>query len=652
MAYSEPTGDSLFASLAHRAERQKDDPKNRSLENLAPILTVAFSHLNNLSLRSDPALTEPFAIHIVREEDKLFPRRIFKTPNTQTHAATFIEQEPEQLPVFSMEVVMGSRFNVVTDLPRLTAEVQRKHNEMMREYGQETPMVFLDTNKQLAEYWHFMGKQMRSFAESRHQNFAKIVDPLTGDPVGTTIIEPAFAAYADLCTLMGDGFLQADAETHSELAEYVSSEKLFEREWRRMRADILYLVEKVQLKVSISGGWINQRMGHFLQRAVAQIGLIAQEDMLETLNTQSREAFFQHCQAELYRKAGLARFIDRMPANEDATSLISQRKQSSESVDGSLATWIKNNFPKEHDKLHDLKEEIQNSERVIAELSEPDAMNEKEKLASLQLKLAEALCAVIYSQKLFVYDADSYSFSSATEKNFVNCMIRGDILYQLWKEFAGGIVLGALSQGHYFVLVELADGSLLSLDGVPLPFAKSSKTQAIGAHSVLYQAALYDWKAISLADEGSYYQAEILMREACRLEPKNLDYKYHLAMVLSFVPDKYIEAAQLLKRLVELNPKDPDYNNALAILLKKQKKYSQSEQYYRAAIAIDQDNFDYVFNLANLLGEQPKRWSEAEKLYKNLRKLYLNDKELKKRLVTLLKKQGKHTEAKKLLGSS
>jgi len=550
----------LHEDLVGRAQEQQENKEAPSMSAIAFSLNAVFSDLNHLVINYDKSLEKSFVIEIDKESKaQSFRRRVFHTPNIGDQEATYSSRKPEILPVFNIDVTFGKNFNVVSDLPKLISEIQRVHNLKMEEYGQSEPMVFINTSKQLAEFWQFMAGKLAQFAKKYEDDLKQIpaLNVPTDNEVGIDPITSKILEYVQLCSLISSGFKQSDDQDLSKLAQEVDSSALLNLEWDTLEKNLEKAVGQIIKRSKLNNSDIN--FTELISRFLQSITNTAQKDILNQLNTQSRAAFFNHCEAELYRKTGLPTLLKRITKNDDVSEVVKQQLGEKHW----FAKWIKDNFPENQRELDNLSRNLNRNKLKLIDEREKNDTNKIEALilvrTSLQEELAEKLCAIIYSEKLFIGKDTSYFFSDAIEKNQVNCMMRSELLHQLWKKYCGETTLAAAVKSHIFSVVELADGSLLKLEHNPTLFTKDGSVYDFGDHARLYQVAICDWKGNEYKQSGNSIEAEALFKEAMRLSPNNPGFKYNLAILLATDSSRYSEAEKLYREAIQLSPNNPDY---------------------------------------------------------------------------------------------
>lgn len=593
------------------SEKKETERKPHDIRVLVPLLQTVFSHLNHLSIEYVPksSLTgkDTFAVTTVDEPNQDFVRRVFHTPNTKDAAATFDEREKENLPVFRLHIQIGENFNIVTDLPKLIASVEQKHNSKMKEYNQDSPMVFIDTSRQLQRYWEFMSDKLSEFIVANTEKICEIHDDKNQNrAIGETILLPTLQAYQQLTTLFSEGFANAAKEnTFSETKPEIDTTPYLEIEWNKTQKILTGLLERL---TSTQDQQVNSQKRlrayqenptSFLLRLVGIGGVTAQEKMLEQLHTQARIVFFHHCEVELYRKTSLGRLLERIRlkdtqegAKDDVAEVVRNDPFYPKNADGAdhwFVWWIYDNFPGSQQELTNLQNQLTQNKAKLTE-AKANGLNEKtfiQERKELQRNLAGKLCSIIYSKKLFAYKSGANSFSDAIEENQVNCMLRAELFHQLWAEYAGESSLAALAFKHFYAVIQLADKSLLSVDAIPqIINPMDPSIYEIGNNEKLYQAALLEWKADKLVKLGQYVEAEIISREVMRL-CHNPDTITRLAKILLKDPTRYAEAEILFKEAMRLDPNNPWFCSSFANFLQYYKQeYATAMHYYSLALKL------------------------------------------------------------------
>ena len=649
-----------IASLKEKAKRV-DSERLGSLKLLAPLLNIVFAHLNHMQIDYDEQLAESFVVKTEDQGEKEFSRRLFTSPNTSKSAATFIETGPARLREFGISITIGGEFNIVTDLPRLIKAVEQAHNQQIKEYGGDNPMLFINTSKQLADYWSFMSERLQEFTTAQteqlyaieHQaissyqqkeykeekNSAGAKKKVKRYMHGPLNLSDTLKAYVELCQLISKGFSTVKPDENvnnlSDLAHEVDASAVFSRAWQKTETslqttmDVLVKRSKGENK-NPNRQLYPQQLYDLLYKALDIIGGRAQEQIIAELNTQARDVFFKHCSKELYRKTGLDELMERYKQDDSNDSASVVEKHTDYGDLSQLIKFIRQEFPTNQEKLNQIKQDLQRAKQTLKNKKAEggNVQQETADLVDLQEQLANKLCAIVYSEKFFAYKNDNYSFSSAIEESFANCMISAELLSQLWSEYAGEAGFGATTNNHYFFVTQLANKKYISLNSKPRDFNPQRENYyEFGAHEQLYQAAMCNWKGFEMKGDVNKHQlAEVLFKEAIRLAPNNPDFKTNLANLLAKYPKRHAEAEVLYREAIRLAPNDPDFKFNLANLLKKYpSRHAEAEVLYREAIRLAPNNPDFKFNLANLLAEYPERHAEAEVLYREAIRLAPNN---------------------------
>lgn len=275
----------------------------------------------------------------------------------------------------------------------------------------------------------------------------------------------------------------------------------------------------------------------------------AQRKMMEELHTQARDVFFHHCEAELWRKAGLGSLWERLRGDESVADVVSIDKDSD-----NFKSFIDEFFPRDQQKLMEIKNLLKQNQGKL-EVADPYKRQELiRNRTQLQRSLLDTLCAIVFSQKFFKYTSEKYSFSDAIERSEVNCMVRSEILHQLYIYYAEEPTLGVILIGHMYSLVKLADGRYFSLDGIPTEIQVTDRSFYVGKHEKIYQAAMVNWRAIEM-DNNFAQEKELMYREAIRLAPMNPTYIHNLADFLFRTSSRHSEAKKLFFKAYRINSK-------------------------------------------------------------------------------------------------
>lgn len=553
------------------------------LRTLAPLLSLAFGKLNHMQISTGTIKPEddgdpppPFSVRTTNQGDKIFPRRVFTSPNLpkEGKVAKFIDSSPATLPEFGLEVIIGKDFNIVTDLPALVARVESAHNAKMREYGVTEPMAFLNASAEQCRYWDTISTFLKNYA-SNHQDLLTLID--------TRIID-TLHSFANLSALLAQGFRVASKDNPPPLATPVDDSAVMDYLTTKLGGSLDNLLNKLNQSKRLDKDQDPDKVNRYLTLALKLTSLRAQDNLLSTLNTKARDVFFAHAQAELYRKAGLGTLMERQawdPDSDDPSSVIKKDPDTSRS----FIDYIHRQFPKNQTELDELK----------TKLTQAKESGAKEELTELELKLAHKLCALVYSEKFLVFKTGRYSFAEAIEQNEVNCMARAAVLDKLWEEYTGLSGFGIIEPAHYYFAARLADGTTWSLDSYPKLLDTTDPTLNLGPHQEMYQLGVFNWLGTYYKDiSGKEVLAEALYREAIRLNPEFTSAYHNLAILLQKDPERVAEAEELYQQANELNPNDPWYPASLANFYQnyathipnKQVRFKQALAFYQKSLEL------------------------------------------------------------------
>ena len=138
-------------------------------------------------------------------------------------------------------------------------------------------------------------------------------------------------------------------------------------------------------------------------------------------------------------------------------------------------------------------------------------------------------------------------------------------------------------------------------------------------------------------------------RAALSLRPDSAGIHLCLGQTLYEIGNR-AESEEECRRVIQLDPKNTDAPYDLGVMLTQQKKLSDAEDEFRKSIALDtgdprKDPSGY-YNLACVLDFQgPKKWPEAEKVYRQTLAFDPRYSSARINLIRLLKKQSRFAEA-------
>lgn len=239
-------------------------------------------------------------------------------------------------------------------------------------------------------------------------------------------------------------------------------------------------------------------------------------------------------------------------------------------------------------------------------LKEAKESGDKEKISEMQTKIAQVLTEILYSEKFFSFKDTSFALNGIHKDKLVNCMARGQILHLLCKKILGVDTLGVTTTGHFFSVLPLANGRMLSLDESAKEIALKNedgnqkiegKLYQIGEHERIYRSALWSWLGF-FSKEGD--EQVMAKKKAIALNPNNPDYYYNLANILGDNGQRD-EAIAAYRKAIALNPNNPNYYQNLVNTLGNSRKPKEAITAYEKAIALYPNRPDYYYNLANLL---------------------------------------------------
>ena len=125
------------------------------------------------------------------------------------------------------------------------------------------------------------------------------------------------------------------------------------------------------------------------------------------------------------------------------------------------------------------------------------------------------------------------------------------------------------------------------------PRQAGARRQAERLHTLLVEA-------VGLREQGRLTDAAILFQKALKLDPHNPAALQHLALLKNDLgaPDK---AVALLRRSLTHTPNDPVCQNNLGNVLRSQGKTEESLRAYKAALALDANYVNALFNIDGIL---------------------------------------------------
>lgn len=611
------SAEQLLSNLADLAATKEQKEKPYSLQVLAPVLNVVFSHLNHLEIVFKPDLdTDPYKITLTEQPPEQFTRRVFHTAYDEKtkQPAKFTERGPEELPVFSMTVEIGPAFNVVTDLPEFTQQVQTLHNEQMREYGlSEKEPVYINTNKQLAEYWQFMADQLAAFVDSHVEELRSIGSTSTSEnpSLGESVLLPTVRAYGQLCGLLAEGFGSASNGAETALTQEVDNTPWLELAWKQTEHRLLTMFGGLQARADDPNSALATDPAKFIRHLVNLTTHHAQQKMIKELNTQARSAFFHHCEAELWRKAGLGDIWQRLRADDDVAEV--SRVQSNPEV---ASTFIDEYFPESKVELLDLQNLLKENKKALEVAVDSSQQRElRNARVALQFRVINMLRALVFSNKIFSYHSEKYSFSDAIDTSEVNCMVRLEIFHQWYEYICEETTLAMLVRNHVYSVAKLANGKLVSFDSGSL-VDKHQLGFDLGDHESVYLAAIINWKAIQQKKSKRLTGAELLYLEAIRLVPTFADAINNLALLLGNNPNSLEEAEALYREAIRIDPTNTAYiNNFIDLLRKISNGKQEVEELMLRLVGLEPESFDRTRKLADFYYSKMKDEDRALQWY-------------------------------------
>jgi tetratricopeptide (TPR) repeat protein len=133
-------------------------------------------------------------------------------------------------------------------------------------------------------------------------------------------------------------------------------------------------------------------------------------------------------------------------------------------------------------------------------------------------------------------------------------------------------------------------------------------------------------KAYELYKDGKFNEAEVALREAIALDPKDATGYFNLGHLLHDHLNRYDEAEAAFRQAITLDPKDAMPLFALGDLLQNHLgRYEEAETAYRKGIVLEPKVAWPHNNLGNLLSEHLSRYGEAEVAYECAIALDSND---------------------------
>lgn len=579
----------------------QEKSSERSLYSLAPILNIVFKELNHVSISASPSQVEPFKIQVIKEKDKTFSRKVYaKAPDTKTGKGERTQSnDTVKLPVFRLHVSLGKEFNVVQHLPLLTQTIVEQHNQMMTEYGIKEEWAFLNTTEILSKYWSNTSQLIESFIES-HRDELQLIDehatPQSHGESETYTLLQMFQTYNELCLLLAKGFQQASSrdgqlpDTKNGTQSIDESQK---NQWRITEQLLEKLLQKLLDNATGPSdhialvGW-RKNPQKFLHILSAIVGERTQHSILEQLNTQSRDVFFEHCESELFRKAGLGHLLDNrdtLPPLEGGSVQKKKKDKKSEY----WAELLNGYFPESTSQLENIKEKIRTARNNLITCPPSEKLKYQQEITFMQQSGSQMLCALVYSELFFAYVEDKYSFNDAIEQQHINCMVRAELLHLLCQWYGLGKTLGATKDGHMLTVLPLENGIYLSLDTFPEPIDPSDEEiYSFQEHKIAYQASLLDWKADELDKKTTKKQHDLeiidtLYKEAMFLS-RNPNILTSYAAFLVNHNMRLIQAEALLLEAMEGAPSNPIIQTNLAELYEKNGEWEIAIEYYEMSL--------------------------------------------------------------------
>ncbi len=548
-----------MATTKQSKEKTPDSPLIEILEknlnefnNNTEALDQLFKLLNGLRFKKVRSLPngKKFEVEIIDTGRQDFEYGQIKNHKTQT------------LPTFSLKIQIASNFQL-QDLPAFNQVIATAHNEWLAEHNITDQTYYIPGNQTLADFWYFFADKLE--AEIGKWNGRNTIIPAQMQVI-QSIFEELGRRYGQRRQVSNSAW---EAIWNLEISnkDWVDNKGLPESNYNHLAR--LWQKRKDQPNEEVD----TEALQRLFQKAFRKVEA--------RLQTQFRENLFHHCELEMVRKSNL---------KNDLKNAWGKNQE--------IIAFLREIFREDFQKLEDQQRKHRYLRMNIAQTNDKNKKREyQEELSELEIKIAKQINAIIYSDKIWEYPDDqdgnpidgNYSFQDILEKE-VNCMTRGQLIYSLWKTFFKREILAATTTEHFYSLLYLPNEEYWSLDGYVTKIEniedwKKANNQ-MGLFSDFYQAGLLSWQA-SFIKNNNPFLAEILYREAIRLNPDDTDLKNQLASLLSKQgPERWKEAEELYREVIRLNPDDVTSKSNLATLLSIQEpeRWKEAEELYREII--------------------------------------------------------------------
>jgi Flp pilus assembly protein TadD len=150
-------------------------------------------------------------------------------------------------------------------------------------------------------------------------------------------------------------------------------------------------------------------------------------------------------------------------------------------------------------------------------------------------------------------------------------------------------------------------------------------------------------RAILLARQGRYSEAETYLRDVLPLRPNDVEVLIELGAAV-WRQRRWAEAEAIYRRAYDAKPDDFRVLNNLGLALYEQRRLDEAGDFYRRALRIQPDTFNSQMNLGIVLSDQGK-FDEAMEWFLSAQQLQPNSIEILQNLAMNLTRQGRSPEA-------
>jgi len=525
-----------------------------------------------------------------KDEERKEARKDGKDPNDpwgrpDKKAANLIGAKEKELPVSTLVITVGKDFSY-RDIPALIREMQKVHNEFAKENQnvekeklEFASGFFLQICEKIAMNYNFWAKKIEDFAKDKDL--------------------PEMKEYAEWCRIIARDF--APDSLGVKVGQWLedTAGPTAKEKWNKILENYQKRFMAKAKKNNLSESKLKEKES---RKNTYALNRLASLTLKKELTDDLKKMIFARGEAELWRLSDVPEVFKEnfSPDKRTRKSWFNGKSCSDEE------------FPAEWRSLKDAQEALKTA-------------NTPEKKAEIQINIAKILNKILYLEKFFAYKDGVYSLRATSRQKLVNCMTQSQILHLIWREMFGEETIGVSIHGHFFSALQLANGQVLSLDGIPKivdlkieeEIQEYNNSWAIlGPHEKMYRAGIWDWQVSYYKEKEKYAKAIFCYQKAIELNPKDPVYYANLGNVFRKI-EKFPEAEAAYKKAVELSKKvnawyltsladfyDSGYFSKCPALLPNHK---EAIRYYKLALSA--------------MEQGSKNWVSKEKIEKRIKKL-------------------------------